>query len=144
MVIKDGLVALAAVAVIGFAGCKSEPQPPSAEQVAAEVVKQMEAKAELAASQEQEAAARLGSLEKGMEDIQAEVNRLMKAKEQAFSDLLAAKADTAKAQAKSTLEKTDAALKSKMDELKALRGKDSTSTGATIVKCDPNDPLCGL
>src|SRR5690606_28287833 len=120
MGLKDALVVLAAITAL--AGCKSEePKPPSAEEVAEEVVKQMEAKADHAATKEREAAARLGELEKNIADIQAEVDRLIETKEKAYAALLAANSDAEKATAQAEVDKADAAVKVKMDELKALR-----------------------
>src|SRR5690606_16633047 len=105
---------------------------------------------------EKEAAARIAALEQEMDKTQAEINQLIKEKEAAFQQMLAAKTEEEKAAAQRALDEKNRQLKAKQDALKGLKDKakrrGSSGGGGSkpkqdqgvSVNCDPNDPLCGL
>lgn len=106
-------------------------------------------------AKEKAAAARLAMLEQEMASAQADLDKLIKEKDAEFQKLLAADTAEEKAAAQQALDRKNAEIKAKQDALSGLRDKarDTKRSGGgepkkddkTVkVKCDPNDPLCGI
>ena len=103
------------------------------------------------------AAARLEHLQKQMAATQSEIDRMLNEKDAEVQKLLAAKTEQEKAAAQRALDLKNAELLAKQDALKGLRDKArQAGTGraggvkedpgerSIMIKCDPNDPLCGI
>ena len=101
-----------------------------------------------------ESEARLAAIMKDVETTQAEFNRLSKETEEKYQKLLMAKTDEEKAAAQQALDKAKADRDAKGRALENLKGKardtrrgggeGKKDDGQIKVKCDPNDPLCGI
>lgn len=100
-----------------------------------------------------ESDARLAAIMKDVETTQAEFNRLSKETEEKYQKLLSAKTDEEKAAAQAALDKAKAERDAKGRALEGLKDKARKSRGGggekkddgkINVKCDPNDPLCGI
>ncbi|HEU5055386.1 MAG TPA: hypothetical protein VFU21_02620 [Kofleriaceae bacterium] len=93
------------------------------------------------------------ALLKDIDNTQAEFNRLSKETEDKYQKLLLAKTDEEKAAAQAALDKAKAERDAKGKALENLKGKarkggggggEKKDDGKINVKCDPNDPLCGI
>jgi colicin import membrane protein len=103
--------------------------------------------------EKRESEAKFAALMKDIETTQAEFNRLSKETEEKYQKLLNAKTDEEKAAAQAALDKAKAERDAKGKALEGLKdrarkersGGDAKKDDGTIkVKCDPNDPLCGI
>ncbi len=103
--------------------------------------------------EKRESDAKLAALMKDIDTTQAEFNRLSKETEDKYTKLLSAKTDEEKRAAQEALDKAkrerDAAgkaLDSLKDKARKSRGggEGKKDDGKINVKCDPNDPLCGI
>ena len=90
---------------------------------------------------------------KDIDTAQADFNRLSKETEEKYQKLLLAKTDEEKAAAQAALDKAKAERDAKGKALEGLKGKarksgggggEKKDDGKINVKCDPNDPLCGI
>jgi colicin import membrane protein len=90
---------------------------------------------------------------KDIDTAQADFNRLSKETEEKYQKLLLAKTDEEKAAAQAALDKAKAEKDAKGKALEGLKGKarkggggggEKKDDGKINVKCDPNDPLCGI
>jgi hypothetical protein len=97
--------------------------------------------------------AKLAALMKDIDTTQAEFNRLSKETEEKYQKLLNAKTDEEKRAAQEALDKAKADRDAKGKALENLKGKARKERGSgegkkddgqIKVKCDPNDPLCGI
>lgn len=104
---------------------------------------------------ERESAAKLAALEQDMANTQADIDKLLKEKDAEFQKLLAANTAEEKAAAQQALDAKNREIQAKQDALKGLRDKAKDTGGGgggkprepdnkIKVKCDPNDPLCGI
>jgi uncharacterized protein HemX len=105
---------------------------------------------------EKAAAARLAQFEMEMVEVQRELDKLLKEKDAEFQKLLAANTEEEKKAAQAALDRKNAEIKAKQEALSGLRDKarDTKKGGGDKepkkddnkikVKCDPNDPLCGI
>jgi hypothetical protein len=106
---------------------------------------------------EREAAARLESLQQEMATTQGDIDKLLKEKDAEFQKLLAANTAEEKAAAQKALDAKNREIAAKQDALKDLRdkakgggggggggGKTPKEDKGVKIKCDPNDPLCGI
>ena len=101
-----------------------------------------------------ESEARLAAIMKDVETTQAEFNRLSKETEEKYQKLLNAKTEEEKAAAQRDLDKAKAdrdakgraleGLKDKARKTRSGGGGEKKDDGQIKVKCDPNDPLCGI
>jgi hypothetical protein len=98
--------------------------------------------------------ARLAAIVKEIDATQAEVVRLQREKDQRAEALAAATTDEQRAAAQAALDHTQRQLDKKTAELAELKSNAQTAAGdggkmtpagtAGKLKCDPNDPLCGI
>lgn len=100
-----------------------------------------------------ESEAKLAAIMKDVETTQAEFNRLSKETEEKYQKLLSAKTEEEKAAAQRDLDKAKADRDAKGRALEGLKDKarktrsgggEKKDDGQIKVKCDPNDPLCGI
>ena len=103
--------------------------------------------------EKRESDAKLAALMKDIDTTQAEFNRLSKETEDKYTKLLSAKTDEEKAAAQAALDKAKQERDAKGRALEGLKDKARKSRGSgdgkkddgkINVKCDPNDPLCGI
>ena len=106
--------------------------------------------------QEKAAAAHLDRLQKEMAATQADIDRVITEKDAEVQKLLAARTEEEKRAAQRALDAKNAEIRAKAMALKGLRDKARQAGGArsdekdkdrakgVAVKCDPNDPLCGI
>lgn len=98
--------------------------------------------------------AKLAAILKEIDTTQADFNRLSKETEDKYTKLLSAKTDEEKRAAQEALDKAKAerdakgkaleGLKDKARKEKSGGGGKKENDGQIKVKCDPNDPLCGI
>jgi colicin import membrane protein len=97
--------------------------------------------------------AKLAALLKDIDTTQAEFNRLSKETEDKYTKLLNAKTEEEKAAAARELEEAKRRQEAKGKALEGLKdrarkerasGVEKKDDGKIDVKCDPNDPLCGI
>lgn len=104
--------------------------------------------------EKREADAKLAALLKDIDSTQTEFNRLSKETEEKYQALLSAKTEQEKQAAQEALDKAkrerDAAgatlnkLKDRARKSGGGGGEGKKDDGKINVKCDPNDPLCGI
>jgi flagellar basal body-associated protein FliL len=107
-----------------------------------------------AEAEKQASEAKLAQLTKDMETNQANIDRLIKEKDEQTAKLLAAKTDAEKAAAKQALDAKNAELRAARERQGELKDQARRQHGGggvierkdekITIKCDPNDPLCGV
>jgi hypothetical protein len=101
---------------------------------------------------QRESDAKLAALMKDIDSTQADFNRLSRETEEKYQKLLNAKTDEEKRAAQEALDKAKAERDAKGQALEGLKNKarkertgdGKKDDGKINVKCDPNDPLCGI
>lgn len=102
---------------------------------------------------QRESDAKLAALMKDIDTTQADFNRLSKETEEKYQKLLSAKTEEEKKAAQEALDRAKAERDRAGDTLNKLKDKarkerggggDKKDDGQIKVKCDPNDPLCGI
>jgi colicin import membrane protein len=104
--------------------------------------------------EKRESEAKLAALMKDIDSTQAEFNRLSKETEDKYQALLNAKTEEERAAKQAELDKAKAdrdragqaltTLKNKARKERGGGGDGKKDDGKINVKCDPNDPLCGI
>jgi hypothetical protein len=107
---------------------------------------------EQASRKERQGAARMESLVKELTTTQQDIDKLFREKDVDFQKLLAADTAEEKAAAQRALDAKNQQIAAKQSALRGLRdrvgggggGGGGKESRGVAVKCDPNDPLCGI